>query len=115
MTTSIFLRAGLVCLITILVACHVEQNNPDHQTASSAVMIDSNNNLPNSIQALVTRAEQCKHFAGEFSGDQSVRDKEINNQMQTLGCDTLSRDIASEQQRYLDNPEIQRTLQAIIE
>lgn len=115
MTTSIFLKAGLVCLTTILVACHVEQKNPDHQTASSTVMTDSNNNLPNSVQALVVRAEQCKHFAGEFNGDQSERDKEINMQMQTLGCDTLSSDIASEQQRYLDKPEIQRTLKALIE
>lgn len=62
-------------------------------------MIDSNNNLPSSVQALVARAEQCKHFAGEFNGDQSERDKAINNQMQTLGCDTLGSDIASELQR----------------
>jgi hypothetical protein len=35
----------------------------------------------------INQAESCLHLAGEFGGDQSARDKEINQEMANLRCD----------------------------
>jgi len=44
---------------------------------------------PSQSSAAITinQAESCLHLAGEFGGDQSERDKEINQEMTKLRCD----------------------------
>lgn len=37
----------------------------------------------------IDQAESCLHLAGEFGGDQSERDKEINHEMADLRCDDV--------------------------
>lgn len=37
----------------------------------------------------INQAEACLHLAGEFGGDQSDRDKEINQEMADLRCDDV--------------------------
>ncbi len=40
-----------------------------------------------SVAGMIDRADSCLHLAGEFGGDQSERDKEINQEMAALRCD----------------------------
>jgi hypothetical protein len=46
---------------------------------------------PSSSNAIkvINQAEACLHLAGEFGGDQSDRDKEINQEMADLRCDDV--------------------------
>lgn len=41
---------------------------------------------PKLTSDVIERAESCLHFAGEFGGDQSERDQEINREMTRLDC-----------------------------
>jgi hypothetical protein len=41
---------------------------------------------PKSTAEVIERAESCLHLAGEFGGDQSERDQEINREMNRLDC-----------------------------
>lgn len=41
---------------------------------------------PKPTSDVIERAESCLHFAGEFGGDQSERDQEINREMKRLDC-----------------------------
>jgi hypothetical protein len=42
-----------------------------------------------SADRTIDQAESCLHLAGEFGGDQSDRDKEINQEMANLRCDDV--------------------------
>ena len=41
---------------------------------------------PRSTKEVIERAESCLHFAGEFGGDRSERDEEVNREMARLDC-----------------------------
>ena len=41
---------------------------------------------PKTASEAIERVESCSHFAGEFNGDGSERDQEINRQLTRLDC-----------------------------
>ncbi len=49
--------------------------------------------------ALIERAQTCVHLAGEFGGNQSARDQEINQQMGELKCGSIARELKALQRR----------------
>ncbi|WP_148714648.1 hypothetical protein [Chitinolyticbacter meiyuanensis] len=46
--------------------------------------------LPKDASVALDRGVNCNHFAGEFNGDGSAHDKEVNKTMAQLRCDTIS-------------------------
>ena len=50
--------------------------------------------------AYMEKAELCVHFGGEFNGDQSERDREVNKAMDDAGCETLEAETATMRARY---------------
>ena len=48
----------------------------------------------------IERSGNCRHFAGEFGGDGSPRDAEINRAMDKLRCNSLPVDLRRLRQRY---------------
>jgi hypothetical protein len=59
--------------------------------------------LPDDMASVADRFKTCEHFAGEFSGDGSQRDKEINVTMKTLKCDKVENDAQAIRKRYAKN------------
>jgi len=66
--------------------------------------------LPKDVAAFIQRREACNHFAGEFNGDRSARDREVTRTMRELRCGSLERDEARLQARHAKNPQAQRAL-----
>jgi hypothetical protein len=58
--------------------------------------------LPADAAALIERVESCHHFAGEFNGDRSERDREVNATMTELRCDTVEADAGAMRTKYAD-------------
>ena len=56
--------------------------------------------LPASVAQFIERSENCLHFAGEFGGDGSPRDAEVNREMDKLHCNSLSADLRTLRKRY---------------
>ncbi|MEO6365454.1 MAG: hypothetical protein ABIO38_05290, partial [Luteimonas sp.] len=56
--------------------------------------------LPDDVSTLTDRLASCVHFAGEFNGDRSERDKEVAAAMADLRCDTADADVAAIRNRY---------------
>jgi hypothetical protein len=66
--------------------------------------------LPPDAARLVTRIEACVHFAGEFNGDRSPRDREVARRMDALKCDRIVREVARMRRRYPRDAAVQRAL-----
>lgn len=69
--------------------------------------------LPNEVRKLVERYESCMHFAGEFNGDGSSRDRELNATMVELRCDKVGTDTAALRVKYARHPDALKALDAI--
>ena len=63
------------------------------------------------LQKAVSDTEMCFHFAGEFNGDGSARDKEINR-MQRKHCNKAGQQLL--QKAYRANPQDARLYPAVL-
>jgi len=68
--------------------------------------------LPKDVVAFVERRTGCNHFAGEFNGDRSARDREVTRAMRGLRCGALERDEVRLQRRYANDPQALKALAA---
>lgn len=68
--------------------------------------------LPADAARLRERIELCGHFAGEFNGERSERDREVSRAMDRLRCGRLERDVRAMRRRYPRNPKVQAALDA---
>jgi hypothetical protein len=68
--------------------------------------------LPSDAQQVAERLAACSHFAGEFNGDGSDRDKEVASTMTDLRCDGIEQDVSTIRQKYADNRTVQEALDA---
>lgn len=69
--------------------------------------------VPRPVTQLVERAQNCTHFAGEFNGDQSAHDREINRVMTELRCETVERDVVAARKRYAKDANALAALDAL--
>ena len=68
--------------------------------------------LPRDVVAFIDRRTGCNHFAGEFNGDRSARDREVTKAMRDLRCDRLETDETRLRRRHAAKPEVQNALTA---
>jgi len=57
-------------------------------------------NWPEPVAHFIERSANCLHFAGEFGGDGSARDAEVNHAMDKLRCNSLAADLRLLRKRY---------------
>jgi hypothetical protein len=62
--------------------------------------------LPDDAASVADRHKACVHFSGEFNGDGSQRDKEINTTMKTLKCGKLEKDTKAIRKRYAKDKKV---------
>ncbi len=60
----------------------------------------------NEIKLLIERVEACNHFAGEFNGDNSDRDKEVNAEMDKLKCGDIDKELSAAKEKYKNYPDV---------
>ena len=53
------------------------------------------------VDDILARGDLCLHLSGEFNGDQSERDKELNAQMTELHCERITDDLKALKSRSL--------------
>lgn len=82
-------------------------------SASAAAATQDTGRVPRDVRRLVERFESCVHFAGEFNGDGSVRDREVNATMTELRCDRVEQDAAALRVKYARHPRALKALDAI--
>ena len=68
--------------------------------------------LPREVREFLERHESCVHFAGEFNGDGSARDREVNATMKNLRCDKVEKDAAALRRKYARHPDALKALDA---
>lgn len=68
--------------------------------------------VPADAQRVAARSSACAHFSGEFNGDRSERDREINAAMTELRCDTIDRDVSVIRDKYPGNQAVHAALDA---
>lgn len=85
---------------------------PCEDAAASAAAVQRGDalRLPAEVTAVAERLASCAHFAGEFSGDRSQRDAQINRTMTELRCDTVEREADALRREYPDDPRVQEAL-----
>ena len=66
--------------------------------------------LPRDVAAFIDRRTSCNHFAGEFNGDRSARDREVARAMRGLRCDQLDADEAALRRRHAKAPKVLQAL-----
>jgi len=71
------------------------------QTASAQSPVrPADDSWPRPVAQFIERGRNCQHFAGEFGGDGSPRDAEVNRAMDKLRCNSLPVDLRTLRQRY---------------
>ena len=68
--------------------------------------------IPADAQRVADRLDACTHFSGEFNGDGSERDREVNTTMTGLKCDTVEEDVSAIRNRYPNNRAVDAVLDA---
>lgn len=68
---------------------------------------------PKAVTAYLERAVQCQHYAGEFGGDQSFRDKLVIAKAKQLRCDELAAEKTSLVKRYEGDTSALRTMEQV--
>lgn len=66
--------------------------------------------LPQDAAKVVERLANCTHFAGEFNGDQSEHDRQVNKTMMELGCNRIDTDVAAMRGKYAGNAAVLQAL-----
>ena len=69
-----------------------------------------NQPLPKSVNVFIQRYSTCYHYAGEFNGDRSIRDAQLNRQMAKLRCDTIEKDMQQFRKKHATNKKIMAAL-----
>lgn len=98
MTPKILLSVSLL-LITMVIPAF-----------ASPVIATSKNALPKEAQQFLQRYEMCRHFAGEFNGDRSERDAELNREMNKLRCGSMDQDEKVFRKKYAYNKKVMAAL-----
>jgi hypothetical protein len=80
--------------------------------AGVAAATPDTHRVPREVRRMVERFEACVHFAGEFSGDGSERDREVNATMKNLRCDKVEKDAAALRRKYVRHPDALKALDA---
>ena len=93
----------------------VGMDSGDAEAASSEPPAADAVSLPADVRAMVERLGLCTHFAGEFNGDRSERDREVNATMTELRCDSADAQAAVVRRRYESDPAVQDALDQAIE
>lgn len=56
--------------------------------------------LPVDAARVVQKLAACAHFAGEFGGDNSTRDREVTAAIVQLQCETIDQEVAAMLDKY---------------
>ena len=90
-------------LLIALVAQVASAQSPVHR---------ANDNWPRPVARFIERSGNCQHFAGEFGGDGSPRDAEVNREMDKLRCNSLPADLRTLRQCYRTDARVTTRLAA---
>ena len=85
------------------------------QAASALPASAGDADWPRPVTKFIERSESCLHFAGEFGGDGSARDVEVNRRMDELRCNALPHELKTLRKRYRNDPRISERLGAFDE
>jgi hypothetical protein len=80
--------------------------------AALALPTSGGTGWPAPLTKFVERSTACMHFAGEFNGDRSARDTEVNRRMDELHCNALPHELRTLRQRYHGDARISARLKA---
>ena len=82
------------------------------QTASALPTSTVEANWPTPVAKFIERSESCMHFAGEFNGDRSARDAEVNRRMDELHCNALPHDLQALRKHYRTDARVTARLES---
>jgi hypothetical protein len=85
------------------------------QTVSASSTSVADAGWPTPVATFIERSENCMHFAGEFNGDGSARDAEVNRRMDQLRCNALPHDLQVLRKRYRGDAHVSKRLGAFDE
>jgi hypothetical protein len=102
------LRQVFAVLILFAAACA----GTPAPAANEDLLVTGFPDLPSDARQVAERLASCSHFAGEFNGDGSDRDKEVASTMTGLRCDSIERDVSIIRQKHAGNRAVQEALDA---
>ena len=84
----------VICPVLLLASCATHDAQPDPETShGDAYFHNAFPSLPEDARKVVEKLASCNHFAGEFGGDRSTRDREVGAAMTQLHCETIDEDV----------------------
>jgi hypothetical protein len=103
---------AIVCLL--LASCASAATLPTN-SADKDLWVPGFPSLPRDARRVVERLAGCSHFAGEFNGDRSQRDKDVSAAEAKLRCETIEQDATAIRTKYAGNKSVQDALVAASE
>ena len=95
------IKYAVAVLATLIAVQNVAIAAPDSAKIQS---------MPKSVNVFIQRYSACYHYAGEFNGDGSARDAQLNRQMAKLRCDTIEKDTQQFRKKHAANKKIMAAL-----
>ncbi len=98
-------------ILIVASACACAPGVEELESAEDKPLSDSASlGIPDDASTVASRLVSCTHFAGEFNGDQSERDKEVAVVMAELRCDTIESEAAAIRRKYSGNTAVMEAL-----
>ncbi len=104
---------GLCVCAVAFAAAEVSAHAANEPSVSASAASVVPTTLPAAVRRWQRRVQLCEHFAGEFGGDGSARDRAVTRQMSRLRCQSLAADRLILQRRYRHQAEVTAALQAM--
>ena len=105
---------SVICFALFISGC-ASGPRPAASASEQAPLLSGASPLPADAQRVVDKLEACNHFAGEFSGDRSTRDREVSAAITQLRCETIEEDVRLILLKYPGNVELVRALKLATE
>ena len=103
---AFFFFVGLTA-VNVTMAQTVTENRATEKPAASEDAA-----LPNDVSRAVKRADICHHLAGEFGGDNSDRDKEVNAALKRNRCLGVNAELQRLAVKYKDQARVLARIKA---
>ena len=109
---SLRMAMRFALLLTALVAAGCATTAQPRSDVGEDALASGFSGLPDDARLVAERLASCTHFAGEFNGDRSDRDKGVAAAMTRLGCDTIDRETSAIRQKYARDGAVQEAMAA---
>lgn len=99
--------------LAIVLSNDIYAQTENSNSLNNASVVISTKKLPSDVQKIIKKAQHCYYLSGEFNGDGSERDKDINKLLMRNKCVDISKKLHTLKIKYKRQRDVLISLEAV--